>query len=78
VLDDWYRQANSNVVAGKQGVAMRLFGLAALLAPVVGLTLVSLTGRILRRRALRRGDVTARLTAEPKSRPLFVKQRLPV
>lgn len=47
MLDDWYRQANSNVVAGKQGGAMRLFGLAAPLAPVVRLTLVSLTGRIL-------------------------------
>jgi hypothetical protein len=38
--------------AHSPGVAMTLFGLAALLAPVVGSTLLSLTlaGRILRRR----------------------------
>ena len=40
--DDRYHQANANVVAGKAGVPMTLFGLAALLAPVVGPTLVSL------------------------------------
>jgi len=49
-LDDRYHQANANVVTEKAGrVPTTLFGLAALLAPVVGPTLVSLTGRILRR-----------------------------
>jgi hypothetical protein len=50
VLHDRHHQANAKVVTGKTGVAMTLFGLAALLAPAVGPTLVSLNGRILRRR----------------------------